>query len=77
MRLGNLSLVLISLFSLWPFSLNAEPIKGRLVEIQVLDKITAKVENLEINVNESLVFGSLNIEIYYELWNILIYLVIW
>ena len=42
----------------------AEPIEGFAVNLQVLDKITAKIETIEINVNDTYEFGTLKIEIY-------------
>ena len=45
-------------------SIQAEPIEGVIAEIQILDKITAKVKTLEVEVNNSIKFESLNIEIY-------------
>ena len=38
--------------------------KVLLAKIQILDKITAKVKTLEVEVNNSIQFESLNIEIY-------------
>ena len=42
----------------------AEPIEGHIAVIQILDKITAKVNTLEIKVNDTLVFESLSIKLY-------------
>tara|TARA_X000000368_G_C22521393_1_gene489352 strand:+ start:67 stop:444 length:378 start_codon:yes stop_codon:yes gene_type:complete len=66
MNLGNLKLIIITIFiySLFSYSLQSEPIEGNLVEIHILDKISAKVTNLKIQVNSSLNFESLNIKIY-------------
>jgi hypothetical protein len=46
------------------YALHGEPIEGNLAEIQILDKITAKVNTLEIEINNSIQFQSLKIEIY-------------
>ena len=54
----------IFLFFFFSLALQAEPIEGVLAEIQILDKITAKVITLEVEVNDSIQFESLNIEIY-------------
>ena len=64
MRLGNhkLNFFLVILFFV-SCSLNAKQIKGTATEIQILDKITANVNTLEIKVNESVKFESLSIEI--------------
>ena len=43
--------------------LYADPISGYQVELKILDKITAKVKTIYIDVNNSLVFQSLNIQI--------------
>ena len=64
MNPGNPSLILISLFFLTSFILNAEPIEGSSVEIQVLDKITAKVITFEANIGQTIQFESLKIEFY-------------
>jgi|TARA_B110000116_G_C16295597_1_gene341436 hypothetical protein len=56
-----LFLVIIFLLSL---SVNANPIEGNLVEIKILDKITARVETVEINVNDHFLIDSLKLEIY-------------
>ena len=45
-------------------SLKAKPLEGSLVQFQFLDKITAKVSNLDIKVNESMNFESLFIEVF-------------
>jgi len=42
----------------------AKPIEGQLAIIQILDKITAKVNTIEIKVNETYVFESLVIKLY-------------
>ena len=41
-----------------------DPIEANIAEIQILDKITAKVNNYEILNNQNIIVGSLNIEIY-------------
>ena len=52
------------LFLFFSFSIKAEPIAGQTVVLQILDKITAKVKSLEVDVNDKVIFESLNIEIY-------------
>ena len=42
----------------------SESLKGNAVEIQILDKITSRLENIEILVGKSIRFGSLQIEIF-------------
>ena len=64
MSLGAHKIKIIFLFFFLSWALHAEPIEGNLVEIQILDKITAKVKTLEVEVNNSIQFQSLTIEIY-------------
>ena len=42
----------------------SESLKGNAVAIQILDKITSRLENIEIIVGETIRFGSLQIEIF-------------
>ena len=42
----------------------AEPIDGNLVSLHVLDKVTSRVEIIEIQVGKVVDFGSLQIEIF-------------
>ena len=64
MILGAHKLKIIFLIFCISLTLQAEPIEGVLVKIQILDKITAKVKTLEVEVNNFVQFESLNIEIY-------------
>ena len=64
MNLGSHKLILILLFCFASMSLKAKPLEGSLVQFQFLDKITAKVSNLDIKVNESMNFESLFIEVF-------------
>ena len=43
---------------------HAAPINGNMVSLQVLDKVTSRVETIEIHVGEIVSFGSLIIEIF-------------
>ena len=52
------------LFLFLSFSIKSEPIAGQTVILQILDKITAKVKSLEVDVYDKVIFESLNIEIY-------------
>ena len=61
---GVHKLKIIFLFFFFSLVLQAEPIEGILAKIQILDKITARVKTLEVEVNNSIQFESLNIEIY-------------
>ena len=55
----------ILLFTFFIFN-NAysESLKGNAVAIQILDKITSRLENIKITVGETIRFGSLQIEIF-------------
>ena len=65
MNLGNLKVIFLFILFLFIFPpINAKPIEGFEVEIQILDKITSKVKAVNINVNKKLIFESLIIEIY-------------
>ena len=67
MNLGNLKSLLaffLFFFIFPPLVLHSAPLEGVLAEIQILDKITARVKTLEIKVNYSSFFETLNIEIY-------------
>ena len=64
MRNGALKIFFI--FCLF-FSINyiqAEPVEGNSVVLKVLDKVTARISDLEISVGESAKFGSLEINIF-------------
>ena len=65
MRHGSHKLYLaIIIFSFYSFISYADVIEGHSVKIQILDKITAKINNIEVDVNDTYEFGTLKIEIY-------------
>ena len=65
MKPGNHKLKFFSVFLFFlSCTLNAKQIEGIITEIQILDKITAKVSSLKIKVNQSIQFESLNIKIF-------------
>ena len=64
MRHGTHKLFIIIYYFFCSTFAFAEPIEGFAVNLQVLDKITAKIETIEINVNDTYEFGTLKIEIY-------------
>ena len=65
MRHGNHRLLFSIIFSFfYSFALYGDPIEGHSVKLQILDKITAQIETIEINVNDTYEYGSLRIEIY-------------
>ena len=45
-------------------SVHAAPISGNLVSLYLLDKVTSRVETIEIKVGEIVEFGSLQIKIF-------------
>jgi len=61
---GVHKLLYISIFFILSFSIQAAPIKGSGVEIQILNKISAKVTSINITVGNSIFFDSLNIQIF-------------
>ena len=61
---GNLK-ILVFLFGIFYSSISiSEPINGESVDLKVLDKISSKIQNIKINVNEFAEFGTLKIEVY-------------
>jgi len=64
MILGVHRFLLTFIIIFFCFSLHCEPIEAGLAEIQILDKITAKVQTYEILNNKNLRVGSLNIEVF-------------
>ena len=64
MTLGILKFSLFLIFLFYPFPSYAEPVETNIAEIQILDKITAKVKTYNIKKNNSLKIDSLNVEIY-------------
>ena len=64
MNLGALKSLFFFLFISFSPPLFSQYIENKKAEIKILDKITAKVETFEIDVNDSLNFNSLLIEIF-------------
>ena len=65
MRHGNLRLLILIIFSFfYSFALQGNSIEGHSVKLQILDKITAQIKTIEINVNDVYEYSSLRIEIY-------------
>ena len=63
MKPGILSLIIIAILLVYLPILKADPIEGIKVELKILDKISAKVKNININVGEVLNFENLEINI--------------
>lgn len=63
MKPGILSLIIIAILLVYLPILKADPIEGIKVELKILDKISAKVKNININVGEVLNFENLEIKI--------------
>ena len=65
MRHGNHRLLFSIIFSFfYSFALYGDSIEGHSIKLQILDKITAQIETIEINVNDAYEYGSLRIEIH-------------
>ena len=65
MRHGSHKLFLSILFSLfYSVSSFADSIEGNSVNLQILDKITAQIKTIDIEVNDTFEYGTLKIEIY-------------
>jgi len=64
MNLGALKSLFFLIFIGFSSPLFSQYIESKKAEIKILDKITTKVETFEINVNDSLNFNSLFIEIF-------------
>ena len=64
MNLGALRSLFFFLFISFSPPLFSQYIESNKAEIKILDKITTKVETFEINVNDSIIFNSLYIEIF-------------
>ena len=63
MNLGALKSLFFFLFISFSPPLFSQYIENKKAEIKILDKITTKVETFEIDVNDSLKFNSLLIEV--------------
>ena len=64
MNLGALKSLFFFLFLSFSPPLFSQYIESNKAKIKILDKITTKVETFEINVNDSIIFNSLYIEIF-------------
>ena len=64
MKHGNHKLFLYLILLFYSFGSSADLIEGQKVNLQILDKITAQIKNIEINVNNTHEYGTLKIEIY-------------
>ena len=64
MNLGALKSLFFFLFLSFYPPLFSQYIESNKAKIKILDKITTKVETFEINVNDSINFNSLQIEIF-------------
>ena len=63
MKPGILNFIIIAISIFSGSILKAEPIEGNKVKLKILDKISAKVKNININVGQVLNFESLEINI--------------
>ena len=65
MKRGSHKIIILLLFFILNFTnLHALPIEGKGVDIQILDKITSKISNIYIKVNDNYNHETLKIEIH-------------
>ena len=64
MKHGSHKLFFCLIFIFYSFCSFADLVEGGSVKLQILDKITAQIENIDILVNNTRKHGSLKIEIY-------------
>ena len=64
MKHGSHKLFLYLILFFYSFDSFADLIEGQRVNLQILDKITSKIKTIEIDVNDTYIFGTLKIEIY-------------
>lgn len=61
---GSLSIFFVLTIIFYSLNSFADLIEGKSVRLQLLDKITSKIKNIDININNSYEFETLRIEIY-------------
>ena len=64
MMRGSLSIFFVLTIIFYSLNSFADLIEGKSVRLQLLDKITSKIKNIDININNSYEFETLRIEIY-------------
>ncbi len=64
MKNGLLNILFIGLLFLFSQKSYAETITGKAVSIQILDKVTSKIENITIDVGDSFIFGTIKIKVF-------------
>ena len=65
MKLGNLNFLLLFFFiNFFSFELLSSPIEGNKVSLKILDKITSHIQSIDLEMNKSYEFGTLQIKIY-------------
>ena len=65
MKHGSRKILLSLIIFIFCFSsLEADPIEGQTVHLKILDKITAQIETIKIDVNDIYRYGTLKIAIY-------------
>ena len=57
-------LIILFILLIISYSLTAKPISGYSVVLQILEKVTARISDIEILVGEKVRYGSLEIEIF-------------
>ena len=64
MKNGILKFFFYLIILIYSFSSFADLIEGYAVNLQILDKITTQINNIEIDVNKTHEFGTLKIIVY-------------
>ena len=64
MKPGSLRIFIFLIFLFHTSSLFAELIKANFVHLQILDKITSEIKNVNIEINTTHFYGTLEIEFY-------------
>ena len=64
MKNGIHKLIYFLFIYFYSFYCFSDPISGHSVDLKVLDKISSKINTININVNEFINFGTLKIEIF-------------
>tara|TARA_B100000029_G_scaffold490756_1_gene550139 strand:- start:901 stop:1281 length:381 start_codon:yes stop_codon:yes gene_type:complete len=64
MKFGNLNIIFCLFTFFYSSSSYADLIEGQSVEMQILNKITSKINNINIDINNSHEYETLNIEVF-------------
>ena len=64
MKLGDLKFIYIFIFLIFSLPIQSAVVEGKSAEVKILNKITTKVKTIKLDINNSIIFESLNIEMY-------------